>query len=139
MQIKTEMLAIQTKGPGDIIDLTPKLKHILNKFGLTEGSVTVFNIGSTAGITTIEFEPGLIKDMNKIYEKIAPQKDTYHHHDTWGDYNGFSHCRASLQGPSLVIPYNNKELLLGTWQQVVLMEFDDRPRSRKVIAQFMGY
>ena len=137
-QIQTKNLSKKTAGPGDIVDLTPDLEAVIDNFGLTEGTLTVFVVGSTAGITTIEYEPGLKKDMNRIWERIAPQKEYYHHHETWGDYNGFSHCRASLLGPSLTIPVEKGDLCLGQWQQVVLLEFDDRPRSRTIKVQAMG-
>ncbi|MCB4755956.1 MAG: secondary thiamine-phosphate synthase enzyme YjbQ [Elusimicrobia bacterium] len=139
LQIVTEHIRKRTDGPGDIIDLTPDLTELLEKYDLKEGTVTVFVVGSTAGITTIEYEPGLVKDMDRIWEQIAPQGPDYAHHQTWGDQNGFSHVRAALQGPSLVVPFKEGRLLLGTWQQVVLMEFDDRPRDRTVVAQYMGY
>jgi len=137
-RIKTKELSKKTKGPGDILDLTPDLTDILEDLGLNEGTMTVFIVGSTAGITTIEYEPGLKKDMSRIWERLAPQKEQYHHHETWGDYNGFSHCRAAIQGPAVTIPFNNGALCLGQWQQVVLMEFDDRPRARTLIVQVMG-
>lgn len=95
-------------------------------------------MGSTAAITSFEYEPGLVKDMTALYEKLAPQGQPYAHDETWGDANGFSHVRAALQGPSLVVPFRGGELMLGTWQQVVLAEFDHWPRQRKVILQFIG-
>jgi secondary thiamine-phosphate synthase enzyme len=100
--------------------------------------MTVFISGSTAGITTFEYEPGLVRDLKEFYDKIAPPSVHYHHDETWGDANGFSHVRATLTGPSLVIPFEKGKLLLGTWQQIVLMEFDNRPRSREVVVQLMG-
>jgi secondary thiamine-phosphate synthase enzyme len=100
--------------------------------------VNVFVQGSTASVTTIEYEPGLMKDLPEFYEKIIPRKKGYAHDDTWGDANGYAHLRASLQGPSITIPFSNGELLLGTWQQIVFLEFDNRPRQRKVILQFVG-
>ncbi len=95
-------------------------------------------IGSTAGITTIEYEPGLVKDIKIAYEKVAPEKGHYHHHDTWGDDNGNAHVRASMLGPSLVVPFVDGAFRLGTWQQVILVDFDTRPRNREVLVQFMG-
>ena len=100
--------------------------------------MTVFVIGSTTGMTTFEYEPGLIKDMRELYERIAPSNRHYAHNETWNDDNGFSHVRAALQGPSLTIPFKESKLLLGTWQQVVLAEFDIRPRERKVVVQMIG-
>jgi secondary thiamine-phosphate synthase enzyme len=95
-------------------------------------------VGSTAAITTFEYESGLIQDVSDLYDKLVPQNKHYHHDDTWGDANGFSHLRASLQGPSLTVPFENGELLLGTWQQIVLAEFDNRARERKIIVQITG-
>jgi len=138
MQIKTEFLEVATQGQGDLIDLTKKIQSLLNQNNFTEGQVTAFVTGSTAGISTIEFEPGLKKDMIEIYEKIAPRNQSYHHHETWGDENGSSHVRATIQGPSLTVPFVDRSLLLGTWQQIVLMEFDTRPRDRKIVVQFLG-
>ena len=100
--------------------------------------MTVFISGSTAGITAFEYEPGLIRDLKEFYDKMAPTNIHYHHDETWGDANGFSHVRATLTGPSIVIPFEKGKLLLGTWQQVVLVEFDNRPRSREVVVQLMG-
>ena len=138
VQIITDSLQINTQGAGDLLDLTQDLAALLKKSKLSEGTMTVFVGGSTAGITTFEFEGGLIKDMKEFYEKIAPSNRRYHHDDTWHDDNGFSHVRAALQGPSLTVPFSQGRLLLGTWQQVVLAEFDNRPRDRKLTVQFTG-
>lgn len=138
IQILTGELRHQTKGAGDLIDLTAELHDHLARSGLSEGNLTVFVIGSTAGITTFEFEPGLIQDMREVYEKLAPSDRRYHHDDTWQDDNGFSHVRAALQGPSLTVPFTKGKLILGTWQQVVLAEYDNRPRSRTVVVQLTG-
>jgi len=105
---------------------------------MQNGHVTIFVSGSTAGITTIEFEPGLLQDIPAAFEKIAPMQKRYHHNDTWGDGNGYAHVRAALLGPSLVVPFSEGELMLGTWQQIVLIDFDNRPRQREVVLQFMG-
>lgn len=129
---------MNTKGAGDLINITDKIAQLLQSSKLENGNVTVFNIGSTAAITTFEFEPGLIEDVQEMYEKIVPSNRHYHHDDTWGDANGFSHLRAALQGPSLTIPFEDTKLLLGTWQQVVLAEFDNRPRQRKIAIQIIG-
>ncbi len=129
---------MNTKGAGDLINITDKIAQLLQSSKLENGNVTVFNIGSTAAITTFEFEPGLIEDVQEMYEKIVPSNRHYHHDDTWGDANGFSHLRAALQGPSLTIPFEDTKLLLGTWQQVVLAEFDNRPRQRKIVIQIIG-
>jgi len=138
MRILNEKIGLNTKGSGDLIDITQKLEELLNASGLKSGNITVFVVGSTAAITTFEYEPGLVKDIRELYEKIAPHDRHYHHDDTWGDANGFSHLRASIQGPSLVIPFDKGKMFLGTWQQVVLAEFDNRPRARQVVAQMIG-
>ena len=119
-------------------DVTPLVQQALAKSGLQEGQATVFVAGSTAGVTTVEFEPGLVKDLNEFFQKIIPEGPEYHHHATWGDDNGSSHVRAALLKPSLTIPFKNGRLLLGTWQQVVVVDFDTRERRRPVIFQFMG-
>ncbi|MGB3340916.1 MAG: secondary thiamine-phosphate synthase enzyme YjbQ [bacterium] len=138
MEIINHTLKLKTKGSGDLINITDQISELLHKSELIKGNVTIFNIGSTAAITTFEFEPGMIKDMQELYEKIVPSDQHYHHDDTWGDANGFSHLRAALQGPSLTIPFEKGALMLGTWQQVVLAEFDNRPRQRKIVVQIIG-
>lgn len=138
IQIFTQKHQVQTQGQGDFVDLTSSISSGLLETKLTEGQATIFVVGSTAGITTLEYEPGLIKDMNAVYERLAAREDDYFHHLTWGDDNGSSHVRAALQGPSITIPFLNQKLLLGQWQQVVLAEFDTQPRTRTIIAQFIG-
>ena len=138
MKIVTEKIALNTKGDPDLINITGKIEGILGATGLKRGQVTVFVVGSTAAITTFEYEPGLIKDISEFYEQLIPKKKSYHHDDTWGDANGFSHIRAALQGPSITIPFDEGKLLLGTWQQIVLADFDNRPRKREVIVQLIG-
>lgn len=138
MKILIKKIELKTKGNGDLIDITEKVSRIVKSSSLSAGQVTVFVVGSTAAITTFEYEPGLIKDVRELCDKLIPDKDHYHHDDTWGDANGFSHLRAALFGPSLVVPFENSNLLLGTWQQVVLAEFDNRPRNRQVVVQIMG-
>jgi secondary thiamine-phosphate synthase enzyme len=138
MKIITKYIHAETKGSGDLVNLTAEISDVLRTTGLKNGNLTVFNIGSTAAITTFEYEPGMIQDMKDLFEKIVPSDKHYHHDDTWGDANGFSHLRAALQGPSITIPFENKKLLLGTWQQVVLAEFDNRPRQRNVVVQIIG-
>jgi len=138
MKIVTRQLNLKTKGTGDLINITENIQEALEENGLKEGTVTVFVIGSTAAITTFEYESGLISDIKELYEKLIPSKKSYAHDQTWGDANGFSHLRAALQGPSLVIPFNSGRLILGTWQQIVLAEFDTRSRQRKIILQFIG-
>ena len=138
MKIITNRISVKTKGAGDLIDITGQIAESLEAAGFKTGQATVFNIGSTAAIATFEYEPGMIKDMQEIYEKIAPADRHYHHDDTWGDANGFSHIRAALQGPSLTIPFENGKLLLGTWQQIVLAEFDNKARTRQIVVQIIG-
>lgn len=138
MKIITERLKVETTGAGDLVNITEQIAACLAAAKFTTGHVIVFNVGSTAAITTFEYEPGMIQDMQELYEKIVPRAQHYHHDETWGDANGFSHLRAALQGPSLTIPFEKGRLLLGTWQQVVLCEFDNRPRTRQVIVQITG-
>lgn len=138
MKVVTKQLNLKTKGVGDLINITEQIKEALAQVGLKEGTVTLFVVGSTAALTTFEYEPGLISDVKELYERIIPSNKSYAHDETWGDANGFSHLRAALQGPSLVVPFNSGKLVLGTWQQIVLAEFDTRSRSRKIILQFMG-
>ncbi|MCM8792805.1 MAG: secondary thiamine-phosphate synthase enzyme YjbQ [Candidatus Omnitrophica bacterium] len=138
MKIVTEKIILDTQGNPDLVDITQRVKDILRSSGLKKGNVTIFVVGSTAGITTFEYEPAMIKDMQELYERLIPEKRYYHHDDTWGDANGFSHLRAALQGPSLVVPFEEGRLMLGTWQQIVLAEFDHRPRRRTVILQIIG-
>ncbi len=138
MRILNNKISINTKGNEDFVNITRQLVKLCDSSGLENGIMTVFISGSTAGITTFEYEPGLIRDLKEFYDKMAPTSVHYHHNETWGDANGFSHVRATLTGPSMVIPFEKGKLLLGTWQQVVLMEFDNRPRSREVVVQVMG-
>ena len=129
---------VQTTGQGDAHDLTPLVTDVLSKSPLKTGIVTVAVIGSTAGVTTIEFEPGAVEDLGALFERLAPRRGEYRHHLRWGDDNGSSHVRAALMGPSVTIPFTNKALLLGTWQQIALFEFDTEPRKRQVAIQLMG-
>lgn len=134
----TKKISLQTKGECDIIDITPQVAQQVAEAGINNGLVTVFVAGSTAGVTTIEFESGLLSDFQSMWERTIPKNASYNHDRRWGDGNGFSHIRASLLGASLTIPYNDKRLTLGTWQQIVLIDFDNRPRSREIIVQIMG-
>ena len=138
MKIHTVKLVEKTQGYCDIIDITPKVDELVQKEKIKKGLATVFVSGSTAALTTIEFEPGLVKDLNELVEKLIPSDRRYHHDDRWGDDNGFSHLRSSLFGPSLQIPIDGGRLLLGTWQQIVLVDFDNRPRSREIVVQLVG-
>ncbi len=134
----TEALALDTHGGGQILDLSGALRELVEQHELVEGSVLVFVPGSTAAVTTIEHEPGLLRDMPELFERLVPSDRRYHHDDTWHDGNGHSHLRASLIGPSLTVPVAGGKLLLGTWQQVVLVDFDNRPRQRQVVVQLAG-
>jgi secondary thiamine-phosphate synthase enzyme len=138
MKIVTDSISLSTRGDADIIDITPHVSAMLGKHGFTHGQALVFVSGSTAGVTTIEYEPGLLKDIPAAFEKIAPQNAHYHHEDTWHDGNGHSHVRAAMLGCSLTTPFKDGRLLLGTWQQIVLIDFDNRPRRREVVVQILG-
>ncbi len=129
---------VQSKGETDIIDITGEVEDKLAESGLGQGVVSLFISGSTAGITTIEYEPGLVSDFRDMWERVASKSAAYQHDRRWGDGNGYSHVRASLLGASLVVPFNNGKLLLGTWQQIVVVDFDTRPRSRQIIVQVSG-
>ena len=136
--VKTQKITVKTKGNCDVIDITGKVSEAVSGSGINDGIVTLFNIGSTAGITTTEYEPGLVNyDIAAAFEKIAPENARYEHEETWHDDNGHAHIRASLLGPSLSVPVVDGRLTLGTWQQIILVDFDTRPRTRTVIAQIV--
>jgi secondary thiamine-phosphate synthase enzyme len=134
----TAHIKVSTLGNSDIIDITDKVSAAVRQHGMKEGHVTVFVVGSTASITTTEFEPGLKKDIPEMLDRIAPSGKRYHHDDTWGDGNGHAHVRASFMGPSIIVPFTDGKLLLGTWQQIVLIDFDTRERNRDIVIQLMG-
>lgn len=136
--IVTKYINLSTQGENDIIDITNNVKKILLESQLKNGIITLFVVGSTAAITTIEFESGLTKDFPNMLERIAPKDTEYEHDSTWHDGNGHAHVRASLIGPSLTIPFINGEISLGTWQQIVFVELDTSSRERKVVAQIIG-
>jgi len=136
--VVTKRIDLETKGECDIIDITPQVEEQVAQAGINNGTATLFVAGSTAGISTIEFESGLLSDFQRMWERNIPKNIPYNHDRRWGDGNGYSHVRASLLGASLVVPFNEKKLSLGTWQQIVLVDFDNRPRSRQVILQIMG-
>ncbi len=138
MKIETHSFNLKTEGNCDILDITTEVQNIVKENNFNEGSALVFVSGSTAGITTIEYEPGLMKDYPAFFEKIIPSEKNYQHNNTWHDGNGHSHIRASLQGASFTVPFNNGELLIGTWQQIILIDFDNRSRNRNVIVQISG-
>jgi secondary thiamine-phosphate synthase enzyme len=138
MVVYNEELNIKTKGEVDIIDITKNLEKIVKKSKINDGLISVFVPGSTGSITTIEYEPGLKKDFPEALEKIAPKSQYYNHHETWHDDNGHSHVRASLMGPGVTIPLIKGKIIHGTWQQIVFVEFDTRPRNRDLIVQIIG-
>ncbi|MEJ2315181.1 MAG: secondary thiamine-phosphate synthase enzyme YjbQ [Nitrospirota bacterium] len=134
----TDTLSFGTRGLTDIIDITPKVNSVLERSGIRQGLLTVFCKGSTGSISTIEFESGVVNDLRKAIERVVPSNITYEHDKRWGDGNGFSHVRAALMKPSLSVPVLDGRLSLGTWQQIVFIDFDNRPRNREVIVQVVG-
>jgi len=136
--VVTKKIGIRTRGECDLIDITGQVKREVLDSGINAGTVTLFLAGSTAGISTIEYESGLLSDFQSMWERTIPRNVPYQHDRTWGDGNGYSHVRASLLGASLVVPFTDKALTLGTWQQIVVVDFDNRPRSREVVLQIMG-
>jgi len=128
-----EELTIRTKGENDVVDVTDEVRAAAARAGIDEGAVHVFTPGATAGVTTIEFEPGCVADLKAAFERIAPRRADYEHNRRWGDGNGFSHVRAALLGPSLTVPLTGGAPLLGTWQQVVVVDFDNKARERRVV------
>ena len=138
MALVTDSVSVSTRGDSHMIDLTARVQEVVQRHGFREGQALVFVSGSTAGLTTVEFEPGLQKDLPAAFERLAPRGITYAHEETWHDDNGHAHVRASLLGPSLAVPFKEGRLLLGTWQQIVLVDFDTRPRRRDVVVQLSG-
>ena len=131
-------ISMSTKGFNDIHDITPSLKNLLEDSGMKEGHLIVFVTGSTGGLTTIEYEPGLIQDFPEMLEKLAPMNISYNHDKTWHDGNGYAHLRASLIGPSITVPFEGGRMVLGTWQQVIFLDFDNKPRQRQLHVQIIG-
>ena len=136
--IVTGEISLRTQGDGEILDITAKVQKHVTDSGIKDGIATVFITHSTVGITTVEFESGLVADLEKLWERLAPENIPYDHDAHWGDGNGYAHVRASLLGASLVIPFTDGKLALGTWQQIIIVDFDNRPRNRTVIVQIMG-
>jgi secondary thiamine-phosphate synthase enzyme len=137
--VKTEKIEVRTQGNCDVVNLTDQVSEVVAKSGLSEATVTVFNVGSTAGITTTEYEPGLVNyDISALFERIIPANGRYEHEETWHDDNGHAHVRATLLGPSLSVPVVDGRLTLGTWQQIILVDFDTRSRTRTIICQIIG-
>ncbi len=138
MAVKTLGIRLETKGETDLIDITAEVSDAVSESGISSGTVTIFVPGSTAGVTTIEYESGAIRDFQEAINRIAPKDIEYDHDARWGDGNGYSHVRAALQGASLTVPFASSRLLVGTWQQIIVVDFDNRPRSREIILQIMG-
>jgi secondary thiamine-phosphate synthase enzyme len=136
--IRTTDHEVKTRGQGDGVDLTETVAKAIAESRIREGTATVFVSGSTAGVSAIEFEDGVVHDLDRALEKVAPRRADYQHHLRWNDDNGSSHVRAAIVGPSLPVPFRAGRLLLGTWQQIVLFEFDTRPRTRRYVIQVMG-
>lgn len=138
MKVITKQLVVNTKAGTDIIDITSGVVNAISKAKLKSGTVTIFVPGATGAISTVEYEPGLLKDIPRALEKIAPSDAAYEHHKTWGCDNGNSHVRATLLGPSMTVPFVNGKLTLGTWQQIILLDFDTSARNRNIILQIIG-
>jgi secondary thiamine-phosphate synthase enzyme len=138
MIIKMERILFSTKGFNEMKDITDKVAELIEESDAKNGIITLFVPGSTGGLTTIEYEPGLISDFPYLMEKLIPYKAHYEHNATWGDANGASHLRASLIGPSLTIPFKDKKMTLGTWQQIIFIDFDTHGRNRSIVVQIMG-
>ena len=136
--VTTETFSISTRGYCDLKDITDRVTREIADSALSEGIVTIFVPGATAGVTTIEFESGAVHDFQALMDRWIPVDSPYRHNERWGDGNGFSHVRAAALSPSLVVPFKDKGLLLGTWQQIVIVDFDNRPRQRTVVLQLMG-
>lgn len=138
MTVISKTIKIHSKGENDLINITNDVEKIVQDSKIQSGTVTVFVSGSTGALTTIEFEPGLIKDFPKMLERLAPKDIEYGHEQMWHDGNGHSHVKASLVGPSLTVPFSNNKMLLGTWQQIVFLELDIRGRTRNLVLQILG-
>ena len=138
MSVVSVKKSVESRGNNHVIDITSEVARSVAEAGIESGVATVFVTGSTAGVTTVEFEPGLVKDLDAAFNRLVPRELEYRHHETWGDDNGHSHVRASFLGPSLTVPFEHGQLGLGTWQQIVLIDFDTRPRSRSYMIQIIG-
>ena len=131
-------IEFNTSGKNEIVNITDKIGELLSNSSLDSGTVLIFVPGATGALSTIEYEPGLVKDFPEIMEKLIPENSQYHHNETWHDGNGHSHLRATVIGPSLSIPFENNRMILGTWQQIVFLEFDNKPHLRKLVVQISG-
>jgi secondary thiamine-phosphate synthase enzyme len=138
MPVKTSSISLNTRGEADIHDITDQVARQVTQCGLKDGTVTIFCPSSTSALTTIEYESGALSDLRRLFDEIVPQNREYAHNARWHDGNGHSHVRAALLGPSLIIPFVNRQLTLGTWQQLIYVDFDNRPRRRELVLQIMG-
>lgn len=138
MSVVSVKKSLKSRGNNHVIDITSQVASSVAEAGIESGIATVFVTGSTAGVTTVEFEPGLVQDLDTAFNRLMPRELDYRHHERWGDDNGHSHVRASLLGPSLTVPFQKGQLALGTWQQIVLIDFDTRPRNREYVIQIIG-
>ncbi len=136
--IQLKHIELETLGRNEMVDITGEVRSLVTESGLMDGQVLIFVPGATGALSTIEYEPGLIRDWPELMEKIIPEKQYYHHNETWHDGNGHSHCRATLVGPSLTVPFHEQRLLLGTWQQIIFLEFDNKPHHRRIVVQITG-
>lgn len=138
MPVVSTTFTRKTRGNGEVLDITAEVSDAVRNSGVASGTVTVFVPGATASVTTIEYEPGLVEDMEELFERLAPRGREYHHDLRWRDGNGHAHVRASLLGPSLTVPFSEGRLILGIWQQVILIDFDNKSRDREVVCQVIG-
>ena len=138
MTAKTLFIQLTTRGNADVIDITDRMNACVNEAGLENGIITIFCPSSTSALTTIEYEPGVINDLRRLFDEIIPPNRVYAHDAAWGDGNGHSHVRAALLGASLTVPFTHKQLTLGTWQQIIYVDFDNRPRRRELVVQLIG-
>ena len=138
MTVCNSTIQLSTRGSCDVVDITSQVEKVLQESALRTGVVTIFVPGATAGVTTIEYEPGCVKDLKDAFERLVSENGYYAHNARWHDGNGFSHVRAALLGPSLQVPFSEGRLMTGTWQQIILVDFDNRPRRREVIVQILG-
>jgi secondary thiamine-phosphate synthase enzyme len=136
--ITLNYIEFDTRGRNEMKDITDEVRHLVHQSEFTDGHALIFVPGATGALSTIEYEPGLVKDFPEVMERLIPEKTVYHHNETWHDGNGHSHLRATLVGPSLTVPFEKQRLILGTWQQIIFLEFDNKPHHRKIVVQLMG-
>ncbi len=138
MTVVSASISLSTQGNTDVHEITDQVSRLVNESGVRQGIVTIFCPSSTSGVTTIEYEPGCVTDLRRMFEELIPSDRPYQHDQTWGDANGYSHMRAALLKASLTIPFVNSQLTLGTWQQIIYIDFDNRPRHRELVLQIIG-